>query len=284
MSCPTAVIETYLDGELPPERMLEVQTHVDTCVVCAEIVELERSLRQSMRQVSYEEGLVSDAFRARIQDALRRVEPAPVVVRAERSRPRRSRVARQVRELALYWGGPLAAAAALLVWLGGQRDQQHVAAAEQAGDAQRELKASIVNSDEILDRLLDYHSAPPVPEVTEPGLVPQLERDLGVRVRMPQLMNAEWQGASVVPVVRGLRAATLRYKLPNEHVVTIYMYDAARVPIRAALKERMIRQQAVYVGYRRGYSIAALERRGLGYAVASDQDDRESVELVTSLH
>jgi anti-sigma factor RsiW len=283
MSCPTAVIETYLDGELPPERMLEVQTHVDACTVCAEVVQLERSLRQSMRQVSYDEALVSDAFRARIQDALRRVEPAPVVVRAERPR-RRSRVARQVREIALYWGGPLAAAATLLVWLGGQRAEQHVAVAEQPSDAQRALNASVVNSDEILDRLLDYHSAPPVPEVTEQRLVPQLERDVGVRVRMPQLMNAEWQGASVVPVVRGLRAATLRYKLPNEHVVTIYMYDAARVPIRAALKERMIRQQAVYVGYRRGYSIAALERRGLGYAVATDQDDRESVELVTSLH
>ena len=282
MSCPTAVIETYLDGELPPERMLEVQTHVDACTVCAEIVELERSLRQSMRNVSYQEGLVSDAFRNRIQDALRRVEPAPVVARAERPR-RRSRVGRQVRELALYWGGPLAAAAALLVWLDTQRGQQQVAVAEPPADATQAISAS-VNSDEILDRLLDYHSTPPVPEVTEPRLVPQLERDLGVRVRMPQLMNAEWQGASVVPVVRGLRAATLRYKLPNEHVVTIYMYDAARVPIRAALKERMIRQQPVYVGYRRGYSIAALERRGLGYAVASDQDDRESVELVTSLH
>ncbi|MET0412551.1 MAG: zf-HC2 domain-containing protein, partial [Polyangiaceae bacterium] len=147
MSCPTAVIETYLDGELPPERMLEVQTHVDACTVCAEIVELERSLRQTMRQVSYDEGLVSDAFRARIQDALRRVEPAPVVVRAERPR-RRSRVARQVRELALYWGGPLAAAAALLVWLGGQRAQQHVAVAEPPIDAQQALNASIANSDE----------------------------------------------------------------------------------------------------------------------------------------
>lgn len=282
MSCPTAVLETYLDGELSPERMLEVQTHIDACTHCGEVVALERSLRQSMRQVSYEESVVSDAFRARIQDALRRVEPPAVVVRAQR--PRRSRVARRVRDLALYWGGPLAAAAALLVWLGEPRpEQQREVVAQPPADAPQAVAASI-NSDEILDRLLDYHSAPPVPEVTEPRLVPQLERDLGVRVRMPQLINAEWQGASVVPVVRGLRAATLRYKLPNEHVVTIYMYDAARVPIRAALKERMIRQQAVYVGHRRGYSIAALERRGLGYAVATDQDDRESVELVTSLH
>jgi anti-sigma factor RsiW len=280
LSCPTAVLETYLDGELSPERMLEVQTHIDSCTDCAETIALERSLRQSMRQVSYEEGLVTDAFRARLQSALREVEPPEVA-----PEPRHSRVASQARELALYWGGPLAAAAALLVWLGGHRSpQQQDASAPQPEAPAQALTASVANSDEILDRLLDYHTAPPVPEVTEPRLVPQLERDLGVRVRMPQLINAEWQGASVVPVVRGLRAATLRYKLPNEHTVTIYMYDAARVPIRAALKERMIRQQPVYVGYRRGYSIAALERRGLGYAVATDQDDRESVELVTSLH
>jgi hypothetical protein len=259
--------------------MLEVQTHVESCEQCSSIVRLERSLRQSLRQVTYDDALVSDAFRARIQDALRKAE-RPVVARAPRQR--RTRTAHGMREVAMYWGGPLAFAAALLVWLGGQSSKHEVPPV--APQAAPQAVSASVSSDEILDRLLDYHSAPPVPEVTEPRLVPQLERDVGVRVRMPTLMNAEWQGASVVPVMRGLRAATLRYKLPDEHSVTIYVYDAARVPLRAALKERMVRQQAVYVGHRRGYSIAALERRGLGYAVATDQDDPESVELVTSLH
>jgi anti-sigma factor RsiW len=283
MSCPTAMIETYLDGELSPEQMLEVQSHIDACTQCAEVVALERSMRLSLRQISYDDARVSNDFRARIQDALRRVE-TPVV---RTPRQRRKRVVERAREFTLYWGGPLAFAAALLLWLGAQSSKRDAPPLATPPDVAQPISASI-NSDEILDRLLDYHSAPPVPEVTEPQLVPQLERDLGVRVRMPTsmppLMHAEWQGASVVPVVRGLRAATMRYKLPGEHSVTIYVYDAARVPLRAALKERMIRQQPVYVGYRRGYSIAALERRGLGYAVATDSDDRESVELVTSLH
>jgi hypothetical protein len=281
-----------------------VQTHIDACEHCAEVVALERAMRLSLRRVTYEEGAVNDDFRARLQQALRQAE-APVVVR-EPGR-RRRRVAPRAREFALYWGGPLAFAAALLVWLGIESSKRQITAvapapmaqvsdvvptpevvptpaAEEEPEAAPRVVAASVTSDEILDRLLDYHSAPPVPEVTEPRLVSQLERDVGVRVRMPTLMNAEWQGASVVPVVRGMRAATLRYKLPNEHSVTIYVYDAARVPLRAALTERMIRKQAVYVGYRRGYSIAALERRGLGYAVATDQDDRASVRLVTSLH
>jgi mycothiol system anti-sigma-R factor len=279
-SCPTAVIETYLDGELPPERMLEVQAHVDGCEQCAEVVALERAMRQSLRRVTYDEAPVTGDLRARIQDALRRMEP-PVVVRTPRQR--RASVARRAREFVVYWGGPLAFAATLLLWLGSQSAKHEPAPVVPAPEAAQAVSAS-VSSDEILDRLLDYHSAPPVPEVTDTRLVPQLERDVGVRVRMPTLMNAEWQGASVVPVVRGLRAATLRYKLPDEHSVTIYVYDASRVPLRAALKERMIRQQPVYVGYRRGYSIAALERRGLGYAVATDQDDPASVKLVTSLH
>jgi anti-sigma factor RsiW len=273
------VIETYLDGELSPERMLEVQTHIDGCARCTEVVELERAMRQSLRQVSYENALVSDDFRARLQEAWRRVETPAV----RTPRQHRMRAARRARDFALYWGGPLAFAAALLLWLGAQSSKRNLPVIAPTAPAPTEVAADMT-SDEILDRLLDYHSAPPVPEVTEARLVPQLERDVGVRVSMPTFPNAEWQGASVVPVVRGLRAATLRYKLPDQHNVTIYVYDAARVPLRAALQERMIRQQPVYVGYRRGYSIAALERRGLGYAVATDQDDPASVKLVTSLH
>jgi len=45
----------------------------------------------------------------------------------------------------------------------------------------------------------------------------------------------------------------------------------------------VVRNLPVYVGSRRGYSIAALEKRGVGYAVATDLDDRESAELVASI-
>ena len=41
--------------------------------------------------------------------------------------------------------------------------------------------------------------------------------------------------------------------------------------------------QPVHVGERRGYSIAAREQHGVGYAVAADTDD-ESAELVTTMY
>lgn len=281
MSCPTSLIETYLDGELPPERMLELQAHIDVCSQCADLVALETSLRQSLRRVTYEEGAVTPEFRARLTAALQETELALAA-----PPPPPSRTKRRPRELLPYLAAPFAVAAAAVLWFGKGK------APELSGEPQRAAVQATTNdvvtavdTDELLDRLLDYHSAPPVPEVTEPRLVPRLERDVGVRLRVPTLINAEWQGASVVPVTKGLRAATLRYKLPDEHSVTIYVYDASRVPVHAALQERVIRRQGpVYVGYRRGYSIAALERRGLGYAVASDRDDTESIELVTSLH
>ena len=55
------------------------------------------------------------------------------------------------------------------------------------------------------------------------------------------------------------------------------------ITFRATLEPRVVRNQPVYVGSRRGYSIAAREQRGLGYAVATDLDDRESAELVASI-
>ena len=53
-------------------------------------------------------------------------------------------------------------------------------------------------------------------------------------------------------------------------------------PLRARLEPRVVRELPVYVGTRRGYSIAATEQRGVGYAAAGDLDDEETAELVAS--
>jgi anti-sigma factor RsiW len=279
MSCPTAVLETFVDGELSPERMLEVQSHVESCERCTEQVALERARRQSLKLAVYEDVVVSDAFRARLTEALRRANVEDIAVRAPRQR--RGRRTHGLRDFGYYWGGPLAFAAGLALWFG---VQDRAPRPEPEPTNQPQTARAVMNTDEILDRLIDYHSDPPAPEVTEPMLVPRLERDVGVRVSVPQLMGAQWQGAGVIRV-RTLSAATLRYKLPGEHNVTIYVYNASRVPLHEALqRSRFVREEPVYVGYRRGYSIAAMERRGLGYAVATDSDDRETVKLVTSLH
>ena len=101
-------------------------------------------------------------------------------------------------------------------------------------------------------------------------------------VKVPSLSQygAEWEGGSVVSMAKqSRRAASLRYKLDG-HRLTVYVYDASRFPLRATLEPRVVRNMPVYVGTRRGYSIAAAEKRGVGYAVATDLDDTESAEIV----
>jgi hypothetical protein len=94
--------------------------------------------------------------------------------------------------------------------------------------------------------------------------------------------GALWEGGSVVPV-RETNAALLRYKLDG-HRITVYVYDSGRMPLRARLEPRVVRNEPVYVGTRSGYSIAAREQRGIGYAVATDLGLNESAELVADMH
>ena len=80
-------------------------------------------------------------------------------------------------------------------------------------------------------------------------------------------------------------AASLFYHIDG-HRFTVYVFDAERVPLQKTnvLKPRVVRDRPVFVGTRRGYSIAAVENRGVGYALATDLDTQESAELVASIH
>jgi hypothetical protein len=137
--------------------------------------------------------------------------------------------------------------------------------------------------DQLIDQLVDYHAEARVPEITEPSMVSMLEPEVGLPVRMPKLQDygALWEGGSVVPMRKSSRAASLRYSLGG-HRITVYVYDSSRFPLRARLEPTVVGNVPVYVGTRRGYSIAATERRGVGYALASDLPDPESAELIAA--
>jgi hypothetical protein len=139
----------------------------------------------------------------------------------------------------------------------------------------------------LLEELIQLHASDSTVETTDPASVLQL----GQRVGLPtdQLGSAMhqygalWVGGSVVPV-KDQRAASLKYRLAG-HRVTVYVYDSKRVPLRGtqSLEPLVVRDRAVFVGTRRGYSIAATEQRGVGYALATDLDTRESAELVAAI-
>jgi anti-sigma factor RsiW len=143
---------------------------------------------------------------------------------------------------------------------------------------------TVSNPEQDLEEFVSYHSAPPAPQITEQALVPKLEPEVGVPVRLPQLKQygARWQGGSVIPVHNN-RAAIFRYEVSN-HPVTVYVYDTRQVRLRGVLEPRVVHDMPVHVGVRHGYSIAAREQRGVGYAVATDLDDNESAELVSTIY
>jgi anti-sigma factor RsiW len=267
-----AYLEAFIDGELSPERILEVEQHLLQCGTCAEWVRLQHAIQRSTREVVREAAVPSAAFRARVAAALA----------AERQRagadthPARARM--------LPWRSivPLAAAAAVaLLWAASLNNAEPLAGSPEQGGL---TTSSVMTVEQLLDELVDYHANPPTPEVVEEALVRRFEPRVGVPVRVPSLrqFGAQWEGGSVVAIApQRPYAASLRYSLGG-HRVTVYVYDATRIPLRITLEPRLVQNVPVYVGIRRGYSIAAAERHGVGYALASDLEEKQSAQLVAT--
>ncbi len=273
-----AVIEAFADGELTPIRVLDVEQHIEHCPHCAERLRFDHAVRVSTQRIVHR-CAAPEALRTRIRDSLAAER------QRERSAAAKSRVPPSSRWLPWRVITPLAAAAAAtLVW-GAQRSP-----ADEPGGGRVAVSsvAPVGNPtsrlEQMLEEFVDYHSRAPAPEFTEPALMAQLEPEVGLPVRVPVLSQygAAWEGGGLVSPSRGLRAASLRYRI-GQHRITVYLYDSAQFPLRATLEPRVVGGLPVYVGARRGYSIAAAERRGIGYALATDLGNDESAELAAAL-
>ncbi len=270
------LLETFVDGELPTEQTLTVQAHLDDCPRCEEHSLFLHSLKNSLRQSVEDSTVVSDAFVARLRGAVR----AEVERETSRQATARPWAWRSVPPM-------VAAAAGLTVWLlnqGHPRNSAPEATSPRAASSATPNKASTGGFEHALDRLIDYHSSPPNPQVTSPELLPSFEPTVGVRLKLPSLAEygARWEGASLVPVTNH-QAAYLRYQMPG-HRVTVYVYDAGKVRVHNQLERRIIREHPVYVGSWRGYTVAAKESRGIGYAMTADLDDQQLARMLTALH
>jgi len=268
------LLEAFGDEELAADKQLEVEQHLVDCSTCGERVRLNHSLHVSVRSAVRGAAPVMPGFEERIAAALRaealREDAVDTVVEREAQHSRM-----------LSWRSvvPVAAAAALtLVWAASTSKQQ----TQPDGSSNY---ARLTTADRLLEELVDHHMNARGPQVTEPALLRQLEPEVGVPLNLPSLKayGARWEGANVVPV-SNLHAASLRYTMGGRHV-TLYVYNSTRVPIESRLTARTVRNnEHVYVGSRRGVSIAAAEHRGVGYALASDFSDEESAELVAAVY
>jgi anti-sigma factor RsiW len=263
------LVETYLDGELEPSQLVEVENHIQVCATCRERIVLDRAIRMGVRR-TVGAAKPSASFRARATASLMAQRWAPTD--------------RQAPVAALpTWGGWLvaaAAAAAAVFGLGNRKSQE----ADDSSQRPLEATRASVGFDSMIDKFVDFHASPLPPEVTNPNDLPGFEPYVGVPVHPPALspFGARWLGGRMLPVGEVRNAAMLQYTLPSGHRVSVYVYDPRRISSGAShLQRRMVSgaPDPVYVGHVRGWSVAAHEGRGVGYALASDLDDDENAEL-----
>ena len=281
-------VETYLDGELEPGQIVEVESHLAECPTCREHVALHRATRTSMRATL--RATVSDSFRDRLRARLaeeRALAAVPVATPSEQATPipvaappRRTRAAGPLRARYVV-PFALAAAAAFAVTVR-TRPSEDVGRSANLSSARPTLyNEAGFGIDGILDDMVAQHASPLPSEVSHQEEVRRFDAFVGVPVEPPKLspFGARWEGARILPL-RDSRAAMLQYSMAGGHRVTVYVYDPSRLRGTSRhLTPRVVRSTAVLVGNVRGYNVAATERRGVGYALATDLGEPESVEL-----
>lgn len=253
-------LQAYVDAELSPERAIDVERHLTECKECHAEVELTRSLCRATRN-SVTGVAMCPEFQSRLCACL--------------AEERKRQESESGAPLSAWLMVPLAAAAGMALFFG----------IREARSTDEEPVARASN-DQLVDLLVDHHTAVEEPDSEDPSAVAHLEPELGFPVRAPDLrqFGARFEGADLLPVDR-TRLAKLRYSLGGRRV-TLYMYNPEELPLRAqsALHPSVVGKQAVFVGNRRGYSIATCERKGVGYAFTGELSDEESAELVAAVY
>jgi anti-sigma factor RsiW len=272
------LMEPYVDGELDPGHAADMEGHVVDCSLCSERVALVRATRNSLKRTAVHRA--PDALRARMQATMAQERP-----------PRRSASRQhddvQSKSPGMKYVAAVAAAAGVVFALGLSRSRD--AETDVKVGSVREVstdktaEAAAVGIEAMLDDLIALHKHPLPPETTNPEELQRFEPLVGVPVRRPafQPFSARFTGARI-HALRERRAALLQYTVGADHRVTVYVFDPRMVPMMrsTALQQRVVRERPVYVGKRGGYSIAAAERSGIGYALATDLSDVESANLV----
>jgi anti-sigma factor (TIGR02949 family) len=255
-------LDAYLDGELEPTQILDVESHVAECAACKERIELDRATRASLKRTLKQKA--PEGLRAR----------ALAAMQAEKARG-------EARAPAPVPGGtwrsfvPLASAAALALAFGAVGKGTSPSGSDS-------MHAGL--GDELLQELIAEHSSPLPPERTDPKDVRAFEQYVGVPVHTAAFERggARLVGGRVLPL-RDTRAAMLQYVIGSGDAaqrVSVFVYDPSKIQVHAAsLAPRSVGTAQVQVGREHGYTLAVTQNGGVGYAVASDLDTDRSAQL-----
>lgn len=281
------LIDAYLDSELDPPQVIEVDRHLEECGECASKVAFDRAVRAGVRR-SVRSMRAPDALRQRVSLAMVEEKGAPG----------------STNDSMTGWGGgkmlpwrtvlPLASAAAVPLVLGiagafgGAAPRAKVTAAAEAPRSVSKA-AAVGDLDRMLEQFVEWHARPLPPEVTNEMELIKFEPYVGVPMRAPALapFGGKLQGGRMlVSQPTQQTTAMLYYTLPSGHRVSVYVYDPSRVPARPTrLQPRTLGQEEVWVGKVRGYSVAAPMRNDVGFAIATDLDEEQTTQLaIAAVH
>jgi anti-sigma factor RsiW len=263
-------LDSYLDGELEATKLIEIDGHVSQCERCREEVQLLRATRGSLRRTvrtSAPSGLRDRVGVAMAAEQMREEAYAGVLggaAGAQRGSWRSIVPVATAAAIALVWG----------------------AAARTAPVATKELRAGF--GDDLLAELVAEHSQPLPPDGTNPQAVRGLERYVGFPVHPASFERggAHLVSGRVVPL-HSQRAYMLQYLVgtgDDAQRVSVLVYDAEKIQVNANLAPRSIGTAEVRVGREKGYSVAATQRGGVGYLLASDLDPDRSAQLAAMVY
>ncbi len=265
------MLGSYLDGELGAAKLIELDAHVAACGTCHEEVQLLRAMRGSLKRVVRVPA--PGGLRDRIGNA----------VAAERARS--EAVADMTGQpIGLpTWRSlvPLATAAAIAIaWGGATRGTQGLP----------DVRAAGLPGDDLLAEFVDEHRHPLPPEAHNAGEVRGLERYVGVPVSPANFerAGAHLVGGRIFTLLPSQRAAMIQYVVGSgngERRLSVLVYDAQKIPAVgiANLAPRAIGTAEVRVGREKGYSVAATQRAGVGYLIASDLDPDQSAQFAATI-
>jgi anti-sigma factor RsiW len=270
------LLSSYLDGELEAGKLIEVDEHVSECETCREEAQLLRAMRGSLKRV------VKTSAPAGLRERM------ATAMAAERSREE----AREDAESEALGASapvvsmaswrtmvPLATAAALALFWG----------AATRGTQPRSYEARAGFGEDLLSQFVAEHASPLPPEAKDADSVRGLGQYVGVPVRPGSFERngARLVGARVYPM-QAQRAAMLQYVVgTGEHPqrISVLVYDAQKIQIGDAnLAPRAVGTAEVRVGSERGYAVAATQRAGVGYVVASDLDPDKNAQLAATVY
>jgi anti-sigma factor RsiW len=271
------LVQAYLDGELSASQMLDVEKHTRSCANCAERVILDRAIRASVRR-DVSSRKPSAGFHDRVA--------ASLAAESSRSAQRqwlapRSNDTEAGSASTLGWRSLLLVAAAFAVALpiGVQLRARNLLGPRQPVET---ASAASMDIDALIDRFVDWHAHPLPPEITSASDFPAFEPYVGVPVRPLTftVVNAQLLGGRILPFPEQRVAAMLQYRTQRGDRISVYVYDPRRMKTTPSrLQPRVMNSEPVYVGHVGGYSVASGQRKGIGYAVASDLDDDENAAL-----